>query len=132
MRFEKKHYLFILFLVSLALLISYLTVPKSFGRKCSCSPQCDFASLKIDSCSYSSNTLKLKMTNTNIVNLNIIQSYIVFPNKTYQTRYLTDHLPSFSSKEIFIQNIPDGISEFTVTTECPNIKIVRNISDCYY
>ncbi|MBS3055701.1 MAG: hypothetical protein J4452_04420 [Candidatus Aenigmarchaeota archaeon] len=132
MRFEKKHYLFFLFLISLTLLISYLSFPKSFGRKCSCSPQCDFANLKIDSCSYSSNSLKLKMTNTNVVNLNVIIGYLVFPNRTYQVRYLTDHIPSFTTKEILIENTPSGISSFTITTECPNIKLQKNITDCYY
>lgn len=131
MKIKKEYILFIAFVVIVGLLVGYLRFPKSFGRKCSCNPACDFASLQIDSCSLSNNTLKLEMKNTNVINLNVIIGYLYFPNRTYEIRYLTDHIPAFTSKEILIGDIPTGTSGYTITTECPNIKLERNISDCY-
>jgi len=130
MKIGKEFFLFVLILISITIFISYLSYPKAFGRKCSCNPQCDFANLKIESCSYSSGRLKLKLTNSNIIDLKVIISYLVFPNKTYESRYLTDSIPPLTAKEFLIENVPSEIELFTVTTECPNIKLVKNLAEC--
>jgi hypothetical protein len=121
---------FILFIVFLILLISYLNFPKAFGRQCSCNPKCDFASFRLDSCKYNSEGLKLKITNDNIINLNVFMTFLIFPNKTYELRYLTDSIQSFTSKEFLIKDIPPEISSFSIRNECPLMKIVKNITDC--
>jgi len=123
---------FLIFITVLALGVAYLKFPQTFGRKCSCAPQCDLANLQINSCRLISNSLNIKLTNNNIVDLHVIIGYLVFPNKSYESRYLSDHIPSFTTKDVQIENIPEGISSFTITTECPNIKLRKNITDCYY
>jgi hypothetical protein len=65
-----------------------------------------------------------------MINLNIVISYLVFSNGKYESRYLTDSFPALTTKEFLIENITSPLKLFTVTTECPNIKLVKNITDC--